>query len=117
VRRVLAHYRVKNVVHGIAHVTGGGLHENLRRILPKTVRAVIRRGSWPVPPVFAWLARLGEIDDDEMHRVFNMGIGLVLVVGDFFAESIRGQLARSGLDCWPIGRIVEGGGEVVWEPE
>ena len=71
---------MKNVVHGIAHITGGGLHENLERLLPEGVQVVIDRGSWPIPPVFTWLQRLGEVDQDEMDRVFNMGIGLVLIV-------------------------------------
>ena len=61
-RQVLLHYRVKNVVHGIAHITGGGLQENLARIVPKSVQVVIHRGSWPLPPVFTWLQRLGEVE-------------------------------------------------------
>src|SRR3954453_10808410 len=68
VRRVLSYYRVKRVVHGIAHITGGGLHENLERILPQGVTARIDRGSWPMPPVFNWIARLGEVEQDEMDR-------------------------------------------------
>jgi hypothetical protein len=62
VRKVLSYYTVKSVVHGIAHITGGGLAENLERILPAGAQAVLRRGSWPVPPVFAWLQRLGQVD-------------------------------------------------------
>ncbi|MEQ8847336.1 phosphoribosylformylglycinamidine cyclo-ligase [Botrimarina sp.] len=107
VRRVLAHYRKKQVVHGIAHITGGGLRENLERILPPRVRLRIDEGSWPVPPVFAWLQRLGEVADDEMERVFNRGIGLALVVSEHFAESIAKQLADQGLENWVIGRIDE----------
>jgi len=114
VRNVLAHYRVKSVVHGIAHITGGGLHENLGRSLPATVDAHIARDSWPIPPVFSWLQKLGDVDDAEMFRVFNMGIGLALVVSEYFAESIQNQLAEQGLESWPIGRIVEGRGEVRW---
>ena len=63
VRSVLSHYKVKSVVHGIAHITGGGLHENLARVLPPTVDAAIDRGSWPMPPVFTWLQQLGDVDD------------------------------------------------------
>jgi phosphoribosylformylglycinamidine cyclo-ligase len=114
VRRVLARYRVKSVVHGIAHITGGGLHENLERILPENIRAVIHRDSWPVPPVFPWLARLGEVETDEMQRVFNMGIGLVLVVSPFYADSIRSQLSDHGYGSWQIGQIVQGPRGVVW---
>jgi phosphoribosylformylglycinamidine cyclo-ligase len=114
VRNVLGHYRVKSVVHGIAHVTGGGLFENLKRILPDGVRVVIDRDRWPVPPVFPWLQRLGQIDSSEMDRVFNMGIGMVLVVSPYYAESIRHQLARSGVESWPIGRALEGPCGVAW---
>ena len=98
VRQLLAHYPVKNVVHGIAHITGGGLFENLERILPPNARVVIRRGSWPIPMSFRWLQRLGEIEDAEMERVFNMGIGLALVVSSYYAESVRQQLAANGLE-------------------
>ncbi len=108
VRGVLNHYRVKKVVHGIAHITGGGLAENLERILPESIQVVIEAGSWPVPPVFAWLQRLGEIDPPEMGRVFNMGIGMVLVVSPHFAESIQHQLADQGIQSWPIGRVQQG---------
>jgi phosphoribosylformylglycinamidine cyclo-ligase len=114
VRNVLSHYKVKSVVHGIAHITGGGLHENLARILPPGVGVTIDRGSWPMPPVFPWLAQLGDVDDDEMFRVFNMGIGLTLVVSPYYAESVRQQLATCGLASWPIGRAVAGEPEVAW---
>jgi phosphoribosylformylglycinamidine cyclo-ligase len=114
VRSVLTHYKVKSVVHGIAHITGGGLHENLERILPPGVGVTIDRGSWPVSPVFTWLQRLGDVDADEMDRVFNMGIGLVLVVSPFYAESIQGQLAECGLSSWLIGRAVAGEPVVRW---
>ncbi len=110
----MSHYRVKGVVHGIAHITGGGLFDNLARILPPGVGVTIERGSWPVPPVFDWLAKLGQVDDDEMHRVFNMGVGLVLVVSPYYADSIRHQLATCGLDSSPIGRATAGNQEVNW---
>ena len=114
VRSVLMHYKVKSVVHGIAHVTGGGLHENLARILPPGVGATIDHGSWPVPPVFPWLQRLGEVDDDEMYRVFNMGVGLALVVSPYYAENIQRQLSQLHLASWPIGRAVAGEPVVRW---
>jgi phosphoribosylformylglycinamidine cyclo-ligase len=114
VRQVLNHYTVKNVVHGIAHITGGGLHENLQRVLPPTVDVEIDRGSWPVPPVFTWLQRLGDVDDAEMARVFNMGVGLAVVVSEYYAESIAQQFAEQGFESWRIGRVVEGRGEVRW---
>jgi phosphoribosylformylglycinamidine cyclo-ligase len=114
VRSVLNHYTVKSVVHAIAHITGGGLHENLARVLPPTVDAVIERGSWPTPPVFTWLQQLGDVEDAEMARVFNMGVGLALVVSEYYAESIQQQISQQGFECWPIGAVVEGRGDVRW---
>jgi phosphoribosylformylglycinamidine cyclo-ligase len=105
---------VKNVVHGIAHITGGGLHENLERILPEGIQVVVERGSWPVPPVFTWLQRLGEVEQSEMDQVFNMGLGLILLVAPFYAESVRQQLSRSGLNNWVVGRVQKGPRGVVW---
>jgi phosphoribosylformylglycinamidine cyclo-ligase len=113
-RRVLSYYKVKGVVHGIAHITGGGLHENLERILPEGVEAVIERGSWTPSPVFGWLQRLGQIDEAEMDRVFNMGLGLVLAVSPYYADSIRHQLADCGHASWPIGQVVAGTRGVRW---
>ena len=114
VRGLLASYRVKSVVHGLAHITGGGLHENLARILPAGARALIERGSWKVPPVFPWLARLGEVEPEEMDRVFNMGIGLVLIVSPYYAASIRQKLADDGLENFDLGRIEAGEKGVAW---
>jgi phosphoribosylformylglycinamidine cyclo-ligase len=114
VRSILSHYPVKNVVHGIAHITGGGLHENLERVIPEGLQAVIGRDTWPVPAVFNWLQRLGDVDPAEMQRVFNMGIGLALVVSPFYADSIRSQLADCGLPSWQIGQIRPGPRGVVW---
>lgn len=114
VRQVLGHYQKKSVVHGIAHITGGGLHENLERIVPEGVQVRIERGSWRVPAVFGWLAGLGDVPSDEMDRVFNMGIGLALVVSPFYADSVRRQLADCGLESWQIGSAAAGPRGVVW---
>jgi len=105
VKAVLRHYRVKQVVHGIAHITGGGLVENLARIVPEHVQVRLARGSWTVPGVFPWVQRLGNIDAAEMERVFNMGIGMVLVVSPHFADSIQKQLADLGFENWAIGHV------------
>lgn len=114
VRRVLGYYKVKAVVHGIAHITGGGLRENLARIVPEGIQISLDRRSWTTPAVFTWLKQLGEVEPDEMDAVFNMGIGLVLVVSPHYAESIRHQLADSGLESWTIGRAAQGPRGVVW---
>jgi phosphoribosylformylglycinamidine cyclo-ligase len=114
VRKLLGHYRVKEVVHGIAHITGGGLQENLARILPGGVGVAIDRGSWPVPPLFTWLQGLGDVDDAEMARVFNMGVGMALVVSPYYAESIQQQLAGLGHRSWLIGEATAADGSVNW---
>jgi phosphoribosylformylglycinamidine cyclo-ligase len=104
-RQVLNRYTVKSVVHGIAHITGGGLRENIERILPSSVGLQIEEGSWPVPPVFSWLQKLGAIDNAEMESVFNMGIGLALIVSPYYAESIQRTLRECGLETWRVGCI------------
>lgn len=103
-------------MHGIAHITGGGLAENLARIVPASVQIAIDRGSWPVPDVFPWIQQLGGVERDEMERVFNMGIGMVLVVAPHFASSILAQLSNLGYDAFRIGEARSadpGGGERV----
>ncbi len=105
VKAVLRRYRVEKVVHGIAHITGGGLVENLARIVPDATQVVLERGSWIVPGVFPWVQRLGGVDAAEMDRVFNMGIGMVLVVAPHFADSIRSQLTDLGYENRAIGTV------------
>ncbi|MDP6380970.1 MAG: phosphoribosylformylglycinamidine cyclo-ligase, partial [Phycisphaerae bacterium] len=111
--RALRYYKVKKVIHGMAHITGGGLVGNLPRILPRGCRADVKRSAWPVPPVFTYLAEAGSVDDEEMWRVFNMGIGFVLVVSPYYADHIAHILRRSGEEVYKIGRIAKGNGEVV----
>lgn len=114
-RQVLRHYKRKNVVHGIGHITGGGLLENTERILPPKVDLAFERQSWPVPQLFNWLQQLGEIPDDEMTNVFNMGIGLVLVVSPFYAGKVADIIGSCGLKSWVIGHAVAGTGKSRWK--
>ncbi len=114
VRRILAHYKIKNVVHGIAHITGGGLRENLARILPADLNAVIDQQAWAVPPIFRWLQKLGDVEEAEMHRVFNMGIGMVLIVSPYYAPTMTRMLSDEGLQSWTIGHVTRGQGRSVW---
>ena len=111
VRRVLGHYRVKRVVTALAHVTGGGLPENVARVLPPDCDAVIEAKRWTPPPIFAFLQGQG-VTRDEMFRVFNMGIGYVLVVRPAFVASISRILRRSGEHPTIIGRVRRGTGKV-----
>jgi phosphoribosylformylglycinamidine cyclo-ligase len=96
-------------VKGIAHITGGGLTENLPRILPANCRARIRIGSWPVPPIFAVLQKRGGVAEEEMYRVFNMGIGLALVVGPEHANGILAKAPKLGEQAYRIGDIMAAG--------
>ncbi|MFN0198663.1 MAG: phosphoribosylformylglycinamidine cyclo-ligase [Planctomycetaceae bacterium] len=99
-------------VHGIAHITGGGLAGNLERVIPKTCKAVVHRGSWETPPVFDWVQKCGNIEDREMESVFNLGVGMVLVVGSEAVNSIRRLLAEIDHSATILGEIVPGEGGV-----
>jgi len=116
VRSVMAairKYRVKAPIRGMAHITGGGLPGNVNRVLGSHLNANIRCQSWEVPPVFRFLQARGNIDEQEMYRVFNMGIGYVLIVRPHFADSIQHLLRRKGEEVSVIGRVVRGTGRVV----
>jgi phosphoribosylformylglycinamidine cyclo-ligase len=109
VQKILHHYPVKKrVVRGLAHITGGGLVDNVPRILPPGRRVFIERGRWPVPAIFGWLRRLVEIDQSEMDRVFNQGIGMVMIVSPYFTESIQRRLAEDRVPAYVIGDVREG---------
>ena len=92
-------------VKGIAHITGGGLLENVPRVLPPQLTAALEGASWVRPPLFDWLQAQGRIADGEMHRVFNCGIGMVLVVGADDAARAQAILKRAGETVWRIGTI------------
>lgn len=110
--KLLSQYKVKRIVHGMAHITGGGLVGNIPRVLPKDCNAVIKKLSWPVPKIFTFLQAQGPVDEAEMFRVFNMGIGFVLIVAEDFAHSIIKKLSRFGEKVYKIGRITTGTGKV-----
>ncbi|MEZ6125425.1 MAG: phosphoribosylformylglycinamidine cyclo-ligase [Planctomycetaceae bacterium] len=99
-----------HALHGIAHITGGGLCENLARILPENVEARIARDSWTVPPVFRWLQALGNLAADEMDRVFNMGIGLVVCVPADAAEICRHACSTDEYPAVILGHIAPSSG-------
>jgi len=111
--RLLAQYKVKRVVHGMAHITGGGLIGNIPRVLPPDCDAAIKKSSWPVHKIFTFLQDKGPVEEAEMFRVFNMGIGFVLIVAEDFADSIAKKLTRFGEKVYRIGRITTGTGKVV----
>ncbi len=92
-------------VHALAHITGGGLLENLPRVLPRGTRAVLAASSWPRPPVFDWLQAAGRIEAQEMYRTFNCGIGMTVCVPPDQAEGAIAQLRDAGETAWLIGTI------------
>jgi phosphoribosylformylglycinamidine cyclo-ligase len=108
VRRVLAAHEVR----GIVHVTGGGLPGNLPRILPDGLGARIDRSAWERPRIMAEIQRLGGVTDDELARVFNCGVGMVLVVSPATADAVLGTLALAGTRAWPIGEVRPGAVEL-----
>jgi phosphoribosylformylglycinamidine cyclo-ligase len=114
VRPILALLRAGVDIHAMAHVTGGGLTGNLPRILPAGCRAVVRRDTWPVPPIFALLREAGRIGEAEMLRVFNMGVGFVCLLPPAAARRARTALARRGIPSWEIGEVARGARGVVY---
>jgi phosphoribosylformylglycinamidine cyclo-ligase len=95
-------------VNAMAHITGGGITENLPRVLPKGLGAIVDTASWPSQPIFEHLQQLGTIEKDEMMRTFNMGIGMVLVVSPKKFKKVMGVLDKAGEKAYTIGRIVKG---------
>ncbi len=93
-------------VKGMAHITGGGLTENIPRVLPASVMAVIDTKHWQLPPLFQWLQRKGRVADAEMHRVFNCGIGMVVIVAADDSDRAKAQLTAAGETVFTIGKIV-----------
>jgi phosphoribosylformylglycinamidine cyclo-ligase len=98
-------------VKGLAHITGGGLVGNVPRILPKGTKAVIRKSTWPRPEIFKWLQQTGNVAEDEMFRVFNCGIGMVIVLAPDKAQMAKMLLKREGELAYEIGVIEATGGE------
>jgi phosphoribosylformylglycinamidine cyclo-ligase len=101
------------LIKGMAHITGGGITDNLPRILAKGTAARIDPAAWQVPPVFRWLQRTGHVPDDDMRRTFNMGIGLIIACADGAADRVLADLAAAGeAHATRIGRIVAGSNRV-----
>ena len=102
----------KSRIKGLAHITGGGIRGNLKRILPKNCDARVAADSWRIPPIFGLLQRLGNIDNREMFKAFNMGIGMILVVSKKETDRILKQLSSLKETAYPIGEITPGTGKV-----
>jgi phosphoribosylformylglycinamidine cyclo-ligase len=98
-------------VKGLAHITGGGLVGNVPRVLPAGTMAAIDKGAWPRPPVFQWLQQAGNVAEDEMWRVFNCGVGMVVVVAAAHAKAAAEQLRKAGETVYEIGAVERSAGE------
>jgi phosphoribosylformylglycinamidine cyclo-ligase len=99
-------------LHGMAHITGGGLPGNVNRVLPDTLDAVIDGTSWPIPNLFAQLERAGQVSRDEMYRTFNMGVGMVVITDESGAAAVEASASSANIDAWRLGRTVRGTGRV-----
>ena len=91
----------------MAHITGGGLVENIPRVLPDDLTAVLKRSAWDMPELFNWLQQQGKIADLEMYRVFNCGIGMVLIISNEYVEAVMKTLRNAGEVVWHIGTTPE----------
>jgi phosphoribosylformylglycinamidine cyclo-ligase len=96
-------------VKGIAHITGGGLTENIPRVLPEGMSAVLKRSKWNLPDIFSWLQRQGNVPDEEMHRIFNCGVGMVLIVAPEVAGTAMEILHSMDETAWTIGDVRRSG--------
>jgi phosphoribosylformylglycinamidine cyclo-ligase len=103
----------RDSIHALAHITGGGLLENIPRVLPPGLAARIHRGSWAVPTVFGVLQRAGGIEEAEMFRAFNMGIGMVAITASEHADAVLDELRRGGEEAHVVGEIVAGNNDVI----
>ena len=104
----------RRLLKGMAHITGGGITENVPRILPPGTAAEVHKGTWPVLPVFDYLQKMGNIEDAEMFRTFNMGVGMILVVSPEDVPEVKTYLDSRAESCFDIGVIVEGNREVCY---
>lgn len=95
-------------IKGLAHITGGGLLENIPRILPEGTGVQIKRNAWPVLPIFETMQRLGNIEEAEMYRTFNMGLGMVVVCAEPDVVTIKDHIESNGGGCYEVGRTVQG---------
>jgi phosphoribosylformylglycinamidine cyclo-ligase len=101
------------VVKGLAHITGGGFVDNIPRVLPTNCNVVIRKGTWPVLPIFTLIGEKGAVPENEMYQVFNMGIGMTAFVAAEKADAILATIKTHKLKAWPIGEVTRGRGEVL----
>ena len=102
-------------VHGVAHITGGGITENLNRVLPENLDAEVEWGTWDVPPVVQASVEAANLSDTEAYRTFNMGVGMCVVCDPDAVDDIAESLTAAGETVFPVGRIVKGTGQVIYK--
>jgi phosphoribosylformylglycinamidine cyclo-ligase len=103
----------RGIIKGLAHITGGGLTDNIPRILPEGTAVKIEKGSWPVLSIFELFRRVGNVSESEMYRTFNMGVGMVIVSSSNDAKIIQEHFRERGEACYEIGKVVSGQREVL----
>ena len=113
---LLRQQATSGAVHGLAHITGGGLTDNIPRVLPADCEVLLHRAAWPRDPVFDWLAASGNVSDAEMYRTFNCGIGMVVIVDPLQADAVLSALRAAGESAQLIGEVRRGNGGVIVEP-
>lgn len=109
--------QVPGGIRALAHITGGGITENLNRALPAGVNAEVDLGTWPIPPVVRFACEQANLSEEEALKTFNMGLGMILIVNPDEAEAVEAALADAGEQAFRVGRIVAGGGEVQYANE
>ncbi len=97
----------------MAHITGGGIPGNVNRALPDDLDAVVETASWMVPNEFRVLQRAGQVSEEEMYRVFNMGVGMVVIIEPASSETILASARSAGVEAWRLGRTIPGSGRVI----
>ena len=102
----------EGVIKGLAHITGGGLLDNIPRILPSGTSVEIERGSWPVLSIFPLMQRLGQVTEAEMYRTFNMGVGMIIVCAQSDAHKISTHVTTHSMSCYEVGRVIKGEREI-----
>jgi phosphoribosylformylglycinamidine cyclo-ligase len=107
-----SHKAAVGKIKGLAHITGGGFIDNIPRVLPNTCDVTVRLGTWEMPPIFRILQEKGRVPEDELYQVFNMGVGMVVVVASERAEQILGWIGARKQKAWMIGEVVRGRGKV-----
>jgi len=102
---------VKRNIKGLAHITGGGFVDNIPRVLPKNCDVIVRKGSWDMLPIFQLIQAKGGVPEEELYQVFNMGIGMTIIVSADKADAIFKFIRAQGQQAWMIGEVVRGKGE------